>query len=291
MQPQLVAQIESWLTQHGHTLTPAALPPDAVNALNDCFVMGDQACAHGVVEKSSGASSVIYARVDAHSNGSDAPDLTLTAYWFDKGHDAIGEKTTCQRCTDQSLRTTAEAMLKKLVGGGDLGHVVLKSAPPGAKITIDGTPIGITPLDWDLPPGKHTIQMEAPGRATAIRDHVVVSNKSDLIVIPLAATADDDRPGGSSQILPLGLTIGGGAALATGLALIVFTPKADAQHRYYYSTWQPGIAVAAAGAIAGGIGAYLLWFRSPETPPAPPASTPVAAFTGDSGYVGWQGRF
>jgi hypothetical protein len=294
MQPQLVAQIESWLSQHGHALVPSVLPPDAVNALNDCFVMGDQACARGVVDKAAGPTSVIYARVDAHSNGSDAPDLTLTAYWFDKGHDAIGEKTTCQRCTDQSLRTTAEAMLKKLVGGGDLGHVVLKSVPPGAKITIDGTPIGITPLDWDLPPGKHTIQMDAPGRKTVLRDHVVVSNKSDLIVLALAATGDeDDHTERPSRALPLGLTIGGGAALATGLALIVFTPKADAQHRYFYSTWQPGIAVAAAGAVVGGIGAYLLWFRSPETSAAAASttSTPIAAFTGDSGYIGWLGRF
>ena len=295
MQPQLVAQIESWLSQHGHALVPSVLPPDAVNALNDCFVMGDQACARGVVDKAAGATSVIYARVDAHSNGTDAPDLTLTAYWFDKGHDAIGQKITCQRCTDQSLRTTAEAMLKKLVGGGDLGHVVLKSAPPGAKITIDGTPIGITPLDWDLPPGKHTIQMDAPGRKPALRDHVVVSNKSDLIVLPLSPASDDDHPEHSSQILPWSLTIGGGAALATGLALIVFTPKADAQHRYFYSTWQPGIAVAAAGAVVGGLGAYLLWFRTPETSAAalPPStsSTPVAAFTGDSGYIGWLGRF
>src|SRR5215470_13461714 len=108
MQSQLAAQITSWLSQHGHTPVASALAPEAQAALNDCLVMGDQTCARGVVEKAVRAASVLYARIDAHNNGSDVPDLTLTAYFFDQGHAAIGEKTTCQRCTDQSLRSTAD---------------------------------------------------------------------------------------------------------------------------------------------------------------------------------------
>ena len=49
-----------------------------------------QSRARSVVEKAVRASSVLYARIDSHSNGSDAPDLTLTAYFFDPGHAAIG---------------------------------------------------------------------------------------------------------------------------------------------------------------------------------------------------------
>ena len=33
MQPQLAAQLESWLRQHGHSLVPAPLPPDAINTM------------------------------------------------------------------------------------------------------------------------------------------------------------------------------------------------------------------------------------------------------------------
>lgn len=283
MQPQLAAQIETWLSQHGHNPVASAMAPEAVAALNDCFVMGDQGCARGVVEKAARAPSVLYARVDARSNGSDAPDLTLTAYFFDRGHDAIGEKTTCQRCTDQSLRTTADAILQKLVGGGELGHVSLKSAPPGARITIDGTAIGVTPLDWDLPPGKHTIQMDLLGRKSAVRDHVVVSNKTDLVVMTLPP---DERVGRRSRTIPLTMVVVGGAAVVTGAALIAFSPGPDPKQRYYRRTWPPGIAVTAGGAVLGAVGAYLLWFRSPHT-----ASTPVASFTSDSAYIGWLGRF
>jgi hypothetical protein len=287
MQPQLISQIESWLSQHGHTPVKSPLASEAINAINDCFVMGDQACARGVVEKVVSATSVVYARVDAHSNGSDAPDLTLTAYWFVRGHAAVGERTTCQRCTDVSLRTTAEDVLKKLVGGGDLGHVHLKSAPPGATIMIDGTAIGITPLDWDLPPGKHAIQMAKPGHKAGSRDVVVVSNKSELVVLTLAETDDGSGggSGGGSRALPLGLMIGGGVALAAGAGLIVFSPKADADHHFYTSTWQAGIGVAAGGAALAAVGAWL-WFRSSE-----PTSAPVAAISRDGAYIGWHARF
>jgi len=285
MQSQLAAQITAWLSQHGHTPVASALAPDAINALNDCFVTGDQGCARGVVEKAAREPAVLYARVDSRSNGSEAPDLTLTAYWFDRGHDAVGEKTTCQRCTDQTLRTTADQILQKLVGGGELGHVTLKSAPPGARITIDGTAIGVTPLDWDLPPGKHTVQMDKPGRKSAVRGHVVVSNKTDLVVMTLSPEDERSEPPSRSVALPLALVIGGGAAAVAGAGLIVLSPKPDPNQRYYTRTWPPGIAVAAGGAVVAGVGAYLL-FRSPQT-----ASTPVASLSSDGAYVGWLGRF
>jgi hypothetical protein len=285
MQPQIAAQIATWLTQHGHTPVPSTIPPDSLAALNDCFVLGDQSCARSVVEKAIRAPSVLYARIDSHSNGNDAPDVILTAYLFSRGHDAISQKSSCQRCSDQSLRTASEEILQKLVGGGDLGHLSLKSAPNGARITIDGAAIGVTPLDWDLPPGKHTIQMDLQGRRASTRDHVVVSNKTDLIVMTLAAEGPAEPP---SRAIPLALVIGGGVAAATGAGLIVFSPKApiDPNKQFYYRTWPPGIAVAAGGAVLAGVGAYLLWFRSPES-----ASAPVAAITGDSAYVGWAGRF
>jgi PEGA domain-containing protein len=286
MQPQLANQIESWLGQHGHTLVRSPLPPDAINTLNDCFVMSDQACARSVIEKSASAASVLYARIDSHSNGSAAPDLTLTAYWFNKGHDATTDRKTCQRCTDQTLRSTADEILKKLIGGADLGHVILKSQPPGARISIDGNPpIGITPLDWDLPPGPHTIAMDKPGRKPSSRIVVVGSNRSDLVVLTLPSEGEDDRSDQPSRMLPLGLMIGGGAVAAVGVGLIAFSPGPDPAKRYYYRTWPAGIAVAAIGAAAAGAGAWL-WFHSPET-----TSAPVAAVTRVAAYVGWLGRF
>ena len=124
--------------------------------------------------------------------------------------------------------------------------------------------------------------MDMPGRRSGTRDHVVVRNKTDLIVMTLPAVDLSPQP---SRTVPLAMMIGGGVAMATGAALIVFSPKPDPERRYYYRTWPPGIAVAAGGAVLTGLGAYL-WLRSPRAD-----SAPVAALTGDSAYVGWLGRF
>src|ERR1051325_10732280 len=70
MQPQLAAEIEGWLSQHGHTLVPSPLPPEAITALIDCFVIEDEGCARGIVEKRAKATSLLFARLDTKSNAS-----------------------------------------------------------------------------------------------------------------------------------------------------------------------------------------------------------------------------
>jgi hypothetical protein len=233
---------------------------------------------------------VVYARLDTKNNASNGTrDVTLTAYWFDKGHDAVAERKTCQRCTDQSLRTTADDIMKKLVGGGAVGHVKLKSAPPGARITIDGQAIGVTPLDWDLPSGKHTIVMDKTDRKPASRDIVVASDRTELLVMTLVPSGHDDTgdDGQLPRFVPIGVLAAGGLLLGTGIVLIAIDedPVPSAPPKIY-DTGTTGAMLAVGGALVGGVGAYLLWFRSPKT-----ASTPVAAFTSDSAYVGWLGRF
>lgn len=292
MQPQLAAQIEAWLSQHGHTLVPSPLPPEAITALIDCFVMENQGCARDIVEKRAKSTSMLYARVDT-KNGT--RDVTLTAYWFDKGHDAIAERKTCERCTDQSLRTTADDIMKKLVGGGDVGHVKLTSNPPGARITIDGQAIGVTPLDWDLPPGKHVIQMDKAGLKPASRDITVASNKLDavgMVLLPLDApdpTPEHDGGGAPSKVIPFTMIGVGAAAAITGAVFILINqdPAPDLPPQIYRTKGiGTGLVIGGAVVAGAGIGAYYLWFRSPQT-----NSAPVAAFTGNSAYVGWTGRF
>ena len=169
----------------------------------------------------------------------------------------------------------------------------LKSAPPGATIKIDGQAIGVAPLDWDLTPGKHTIEMDKSGLKPAARDVVVTSNKSDLVVITLTADGSEPHEETSSFTLPrwvsLTAVIGGGVAIAAGGVLIAVdqdASKVRTPNRYYYDTAPTGVGLAIGGAVVGGLGAYFFWFRSPAK-----ESAPVAAFTSDSAYIGWAGRF
>jgi PEGA domain len=287
MQPQLAAQIESWLSQHGHTLVPSPLPPEAVSALIDCFVIEDQGCARGIIEKQAKSTSMVYVRLDTKSSSNGARDVTLTAYWFDKGHDAISQRKTCQRCTDQAMRTTADEIMKKLVGGSAVGHVKLKSVPPGARITIDGQAIGVTPLDWDLPPGKHTILMDKAPLQPASRDIVVASDKTELLTMELTPPVRDDGGGSLPRFVPIGLLAAGGALLVTGTVMLAIDEDpVPSSPPTIHNTGPTGAVLAITGVVAGGVGAYLLWFRSPRK-----TSTPVAAVTRDTAYIGWLGRF
>jgi hypothetical protein len=284
MQPQLAAQIADWLSRHGHRLVPSPLPPDAITALIDCVVIADRSCARSIVEKRAKSSRMVFAQVDAASSaGSGARDVTLTAYWFDKGHDAVAERKICQRCTAHSLRITADEMMRRLVGSGD-GHVKLKSNPSGARIVIDGQAIGVTPLDWDLPRGNHTIAMDRAGYARASRDIVVVTDQTQIVALELQPIG---RDGSGTWLRPasLAMMIGGASAVvAGGVLFAIDEDRGPDEPLYIRNTARAGVALGAGGVVVGAVGAYLFWFRSRS-------SAPVAAITSDSAYVGWHGRF
>src|ERR1041384_8322099 len=65
MQPQLTAQIEGWLSQHGHGVVK--LPPDALDAIKQCFASRAPPGARGVVDKLPRPASVIYAGIEARN--------------------------------------------------------------------------------------------------------------------------------------------------------------------------------------------------------------------------------
>jgi hypothetical protein len=297
MQPQLEAHIEDWLSQHGHRLVPSPLPPDAISALIDCFVAEDPTCARTVVERRAKSSSMVYARVDRidridrvdrvdrSTGGGGTHDLTLTAYWFDKGHDAVAERTICQRCNEQALRTTTDDLMRKLVGSGD-GHIKFRSNPSGARISVDGHDIGVTPLDWDIPAGKHIITMDKRGLRSASSELVVVSDHTDVLAMELVPQPVEDHPAPPSRLAPLALLVGGGALIATGAVLIAIDQDpVPSEPATIHNTGPAGVGLAIGGVVVGGLGAYLLWFRSP------PATHPVAVVSRDSAYIGWAGRF
>src|SRR5262245_10671869 len=118
MQPQLAAQLEAWLRQHGHTLISAPLAPEAINTLIDCFVIEDEGCARKVVEKRAKSKSVVFARVEVQPGSIQGTErtVTLTAYWFDKGKDAVAERRFCERCTELTLKSTADELMAALSG-------------------------------------------------------------------------------------------------------------------------------------------------------------------------------
>ena len=282
MQPQLAAQLETWLRQHGHALVPSPLPPDAINTIVDCFVIEDEVCARKVVEKRAKTQSILFAKVDLKPDASDKT-VTLTAYWFDKGRDAIAERRYCERCTDVTLRSTADELMAALTIGTakNAGKVKITSTPTGARVVIDGTPIGVTPLEYDIKSGAHKVTLQVSGHKDDTRDFDVERGETTQVDVVMTSIA-------STNFFPLVLLGGGGVLLATGLVLFAMDedePKpVGNQKEFYRNTGPLGVGLALSGLVVSGIGGYLL-FRSKKS------SAPVASITPDSGFVGWAGEF
>ena len=45
----------------------------------------------------------------------------------------------------------------------EVGSLAIRSRPPGARVMVDGTPAGVTPLDVTLPVGRHQVRIEGDG--------------------------------------------------------------------------------------------------------------------------------
>jgi hypothetical protein len=282
MQPQLVAQIETWLRSHGHNLVPAPLPPDAINALIDCFVIEDQACAQRVVEKRAKSDSLVFAQVNVTS-GATALDrtVTLVGYWLNKGSDAVHERRQCERCTDITMRSTADELMASLAAAGsNRGRVKLTSSPPGARVTVGGKELGRTPLDYSLPPGEHRLVFELEGRSAESRRVSVVKAETVSVDVEFAAP----RPGRGLAYV----TLAGGAALALAAGILLRIDEdvpASTMDPEYLDTAPAGVALVAAGAAAIGVGVYLLVRKPSER------SAPAVSLVSGGGVIGWTGRF
>jgi hypothetical protein len=281
LQPQLQAQIADWLTRHGHTVVATPFPPDVVAQFTDQMKTGNPGNARDVVERSATTQSVVYARAEAKK--ASARDVSVTVSWLVKGHDVATQQQDCARCTDPLLRATIDDLLKKLIGGA-VGHVKLKSSPPGARIVIDGQAIGVTPLDWDLPTGTHAIAMDKAGLAPASGEVTITADKTELFILTLEAPSSSG--GGRSRALPVATLVVGGLALAAGgVLLAIDEDPGDPNQKTYRDTGPAGLGLAVGGAAVALAGGFWLWHASHAR------SAPVAAITGSSAFLGWTGRF
>jgi hypothetical protein len=283
MQPQLLAQIEGWLHGHGHELVASPLPPEATNKLIDCFVIEDTDCARKVVESQAKTATVVFARVEVtDSEGSGMRDVTITGYWFERGGEPVAERRSCEKCTEATMRRTGDDLMTALAGAGRtiVGQLHVTSTPTGARVTIDGTPSGVTPAELALPPGAHTVTVTADGHREAARTVTITKGETSELDVPLPT--DDAGPRSRFPYLVIGA---GGALAVTGIVLYA-TSETDTGDKFEYrDTRALGVGLAVSGLAVAGVGAYL-WFKGGRAD-----SAPAVAVVPGGGYLGWAGSF
>jgi hypothetical protein len=272
LQSEVENHIEAWLKKHGHDIVGAPMSRDAVTTIANCFTIDDIKCARGVVEQRSKADSVVFARIDTAGK-----DVTLTTYWFVKGHEPISERRVCEQCKGDEWRELADTMLTTLAASQvETGRLHLESRPPGLIVMIDNAEVGATPYDKELPVGKHAIALTHGGVIVAKKDIDIKDGKTKRLIIETEVGVHHSRIGPALLLgTGIGLIGGGGIALYYGLQ----------NGKYEYPSATPiGIGLLAAGAGAT-IGGAILLSQSGKT------SSPVASVSSDSAYIGWVTTF
>jgi hypothetical protein len=229
-QPRLTAQIEGWLRAHGHTLAGAALPPDAVDSVIDCYAIDDASCAARVVDAHATAKALVFVDVDVEA-ADGARTVTLRGHWLAKDHAPVTEIRTCEACTDEALRTTAAELIATLSE---------RATPPAAA-----TPAPVAaPLALTAPP---------PAKPSRVLPYALVGGGAALLVtgIALVAISEDDT-GDSPRYYDgrnraAGFTLGalGLAAASAGAYLYVRSTRAHAPDAV------PSVAIVPGGAYVG----------------------------------------
>jgi hypothetical protein len=208
------------------------------------------------------------------------------------------DQRVCTACVDETLTRVSFDMTKYLLEEAAAGtartRINIRSSPPGAWITLDGTNVGLTDRTYATFPGPHLVVVQREGYEPETRKVDVSENRETIVAIALRAKiVTPPVTAEPSHLLPGIVTGAGVVALGAGIVVQVAKdpPGSGTQPAHLIST--PGVALIAGGGVAIGVGVYL-WMRTTRAAKATgadPRSAPTASIVTGGGIVGWTGRF
>jgi TolB-like protein len=184
----------------------------------------------------------------------------------------------------------------------------IESRPPGAEVTIDGKPSGVTPLSVDVPAGQHQMAVKAAGFRPAERNVYADSGMNGYLALDLAPEGGITMLTGSggkhTRLYALSAMVLGAAAVAVGFVVKHYDgqfvgcndpvggPRMGCRVEKQRETSLEAGALFGAGGLLflGGTAALFLAPSEASSPPSGPATTSLAGARG--GWVlGTRGRF
>jgi hypothetical protein len=188
----------------------------------------------------------------------------------------------CEVCTlpelNEAMSQAAVQLQKRAVeqtkAPGASYRVEITSTPRGATVRIDGVESGQTPLQTDLPAGKHTIVVHDTGWNDEPRILVVTPEGPNQLevaltaaAVPVPATPHTHR---THFRLGLAASVAGGLMTATGLYLLSIDGKGTCggpgECKHVYDTKLLGVAGVGLGVAALGAGIYWLTRKQTDEP-------------------------
>ena len=229
--------------------------------------------------------------VDRRQTASGAPMVVLTAKLIVQAPQGLAVRQRfCEHCADDRLTGASTELARQLLQ--DLavrsGRTVLDvaSTPPGARIALDGQPIGATNATFNTFPGPHVVIVEKAGYRPERRAVIAEEGKTAAVAVVLARAelggGGRSRP---SRALAGGLLGGGALAAIAGGVLLDLGSRGGVHDKYRYAGATPaGAVLGIAGAAALIAGAYA-WWRSPAS------AAPGGGIAGRGVVAGWATAF
>ena len=279
LQPDVSTYLEAWLRDHGHALVTDPLSEDATHAVASCLLADDDGCAAGVIDKRGHARSIVFARVSKTGRA-----ITIDAYWFVQGKAPVGEHRVCDDCSQDGWHGVADLLMGSLAGASsvDIGRIAVDSTPSGLLVLLDHVRVGVTPLERDVPTGRHEITLMHAGHRVGDRRLTVARGATAHVSIQ----ADDAFDTPHTSHVPGALLLGAGVATAaTGGVFLYYGSIGGNSQKYVYPDSTPvGIGLATVGIGAGIVGVILLSQAGHH-------AAPIASLGPHGGYIGWITRF
>lgn len=89
------------------------------------------------------------------------------------------------------------------------GTVRVLSSPSGATITLNGSPIGSTPVERSgVPAGLHTVQVSRPGYQSETRQVSVIAGQTTTVSVTLTPIPTNQAPSAAFSFTPVDPTVG-----------------------------------------------------------------------------------
>lgn len=252
-------------------------------------------CIPGTID-AQGIHHALVVAAEKRQSDDGSPMVVLTAKLIvTRPHALVVHQRFCEHCTDDKLTQASTELAQQLVQelAVRMGRTVLdvKSMPAGARITLDGEPVGATNMTFNTYPGSHVVIIEKAGYLTQTIPIQAEEGKTAEVSVTLHESGNDqritiDKPQPQpSRTIPLALIGTGGAAVVTA-GILVYLGHQDGPNDKYVHTHATtlGIVTGLAGVAAIGAGVYLWWHGSS-------ASAPTVAALPRGAIVGWTRSF
>jgi len=208
--------------------------------------------------------------------------LSATVTDLRSGDVVVELERVCELCGrselgDASADLVSNILRKLRAHASVVTSLSLDSVPAGASVRIDGEDVGVTPLDLQIEPGRHEVEVSAPGYENQTQDVTVQRGAAEHLRLRLAANnmAADTVPTSATPprarvITGAALVAGGLAGLATGATLLAIHGRpiesdcsgdnvdADGDCHYLHDTRTGGVVGVVAGSAALVAGAVVL---------------------------------